>query len=104
MTDFFKLKQPKMTPGKVIRAFRKNFGFTLEDIKTLTGIKTTNLSAIEQDKRPVSLGAALKLAAIFGLDPGNILFPSGMDILDRPEYKKIHQSAFVLRERKLAHK
>jgi len=104
IADFFKLEQPKMTTGKVIRAFRKNFGFTLEDIQTLTGIKTTNLSAIGHDKRPVSMDAAVKLAAIFGLDPGNILFPNGTDILDKPEYKRIHQSAFTLRERKLAHK
>ncbi len=102
MTDFFSLKQPKMTPGKVLRAFRKNFGFTLEDIEKLTGIRVPNLSAMEGDKRPVGQGMAIRLAAIYGLDPGLILFPNGTEVLDLPEYRKIQRSAERLRTRKLA--
>lgn len=53
MTDFFSLKQTKLTHGKVIRAFRKNFRFTLQEIEKITGIRVPNLSAIEGDKRSV---------------------------------------------------
>ncbi len=102
MTDFFRLKQPKLTPGKVIRAFRKSFGFTLVDIEKVTGIKVPNLSAIEGDKRPVGQEVALRLAAVYGIDPGLILFPNGSEVLNRPKYRKIQQTASKLRERKLA--
>lgn len=102
MTDFFNLKQPKMTPGKVIRAFRKNFGFTLEDIAKVTGIKVPNLSAIEGDRRSVGQEMALRFAAVYGIDPGLILFPNGPEVLDKPKYRKIQQTASRLREKKLA--
>lgn len=102
MTDFFSLEQPKMTPGKVLRAFRRNFGFTLEEVENLTGIKSPNLSAIESGKRPVGADTAIRLAAIYGLDPGLILFPNGTEILDSPQYRKIQRSAKMLRAKKAA--
>ena len=102
MTDFFSMEQPKLSPGRVIRALRRNFGFTLQDIHKITGIKVPNLSAMESGKRPVGQDVALRLAAVFGVDPGMILFPNGTEILDRPEYRKLQQSASKLRERKLA--
>ena len=103
MVDFFSLKQPDMTPGKVIRAFRKNFGFTLADIEKVTDIKESNLSAIENDSRPVGLDVAVRLAAVFGIDPSTILFPQGgMAALAEPELVKIHKEASRLRENKRA--
>ncbi len=100
MTDFFSLPQPKLTPGKVVRAFRKNFGFTLEEIDRLTHAGTTNLSAIENDNRPLGLDLAVRLAAVFGINPGLILFPEGIEILDRPELQQIHDNAITLRKQK----
>jgi transcriptional regulator with XRE-family HTH domain len=100
MTDFFKLPQPNLTPGKVVRAFRKNFGFTLQDIDKLTGAGETNLSAIENDNRVLGPELATRLAAVFGINPALILFPNGPEALDKPEFKKIHASAVALRQKK----
>lgn len=102
MTDFFTLPQAKLTPGKVIRAFRRNFGFTLADIEKLANVAESNLSAMENDARPIGQEVAVRLAAIFGINPGLILFPNGTDILDKPELRKIHTRAVALRERKAA--
>ncbi len=102
MTDFFNLSQPEMTPGKVIRAFRKNFGFTLADIEKLTDVAESNLSAMENDARPVGQDLAVRLAAVFGINPGLILFPNGAEILDKPELRKIHTRAVAMRARKIA--
>lgn len=103
MVDFFSFKQPDMTPGKVIRAFRKNFGFTLADIEKVTGIKESNLSAIENESRPVGLDIALRLAAFLGVDPSTLLFPQGgMAALEEPDLTKIRKDASRLREKKRA--
>ncbi len=87
---------------KVIRAFRRNFGFTLADIEKLADIAESNLSAMENDARPIGQELAVRLAAVFGINPGLILFPNGTEILDKPELKKIHTRAVALRERKAA--
>ena len=102
MTDFFKLPQPKLSPGKVVRAFRKNFGFTQAEIGKLIDVAESNLSAIENDSRPIGPELAVRFAAVFGISPAFILFPEGSEILERPELKKIHSRAVHLRERKAA--
>jgi transcriptional regulator with XRE-family HTH domain len=102
MTDFFKLKQLDMTPGRLLRAFRRNFGFTLKDVEKLIGIQESNLSAMENDRKPVGHEAATKLGAIYGLSPSLILYPNGTEVLDTPELQKIHRRSIQLRERKLA--
>mgnify|MGYP001597204221 CR=1 FL=1 len=102
MTDFFDLKQADVTTGRVLRAFRRNFGFTLKDVEKLTGIHESNLSAMENDRKPVGHEAAEKLGAIYGLSPGLILYPNGTEALDTPRLRSIHRAAVRLRERKLA--
>jgi transcriptional regulator with XRE-family HTH domain len=100
MTDFFSLPQPDVSPGKVVRALRKNFGFTLSDMESLIGVAESNLSAIENDARAIGMELAIKFAAVFGIDPGLILFPEGMGILDAPNLRKIHAKAVKLQKRK----
>jgi DNA-binding XRE family transcriptional regulator len=41
----------KLTPGKIIQARRESLGLTQKDIAEMTGLKTTFLSAIENDRR-----------------------------------------------------
>ncbi len=77
--DFFSLEQVQSTPGSIVRAFRKNFGLTLKNLEKVTGIDETNLSAIENNKREVGLKSAILLAAVFGIDPDQILFPNGYE-------------------------
>ncbi|MEK6772933.1 MAG: helix-turn-helix transcriptional regulator [Bdellovibrionota bacterium] len=61
--NFFDLKFPKTTPGKVIRAFRKNFNITQQELAEVTGIAETNLSAIENDKVEIGVKRAVQVAS-----------------------------------------
>jgi len=84
MKNFFDLSQVKATPGQIVRAFRTNFGLTLKELEQITGINYTNLSAIEHDRIDVGVRRAVLLAAAFGLEPQQILFPQGYV---RPEHR-----------------
>ena len=44
MKNFFELPQVKATPGRVVRAFRTNFGLTLKELEQITGVSSTDLS------------------------------------------------------------
>lgn len=84
MKNFFDLPQVKATPGQIVRAFRTNFGLTLKELEQITGINYTNLSAIEHDRVDVGVRRAVLLAAAFGIEPQQILFPQGYV---RPEHR-----------------
>jgi transcriptional regulator with XRE-family HTH domain len=84
MKNFFDLPQVKATPGQIVRAFRTNFGLTLKELEQITSISYTNLSAIEHDRIDVGVRRAVLLAAAFGIEPQQILFPQGYV---RPEHR-----------------
>jgi len=84
MKNFFDLAQVKATPGQIVRAFRTNFGLTLKELEQITGVSYTNLSAIEHDRIDVGVRRAVLLAAAFGIEPQQILFPKGYV---RPEHR-----------------
>jgi len=74
--DFSNLKkQVKLTPGKLVGAFRRNFNFTQAELAKVTGIGETNLSAIENDHVEIGIKRAVLIAEVFGIDPSLILFP-----------------------------
>ena len=77
MKDFFSLKLPTATPGRVIRAHRKNAGLTLKDLCEMTGIAESNLSAIERDRMVLGPERAHMIGAALGLDVEIILCPNG---------------------------
>lgn len=103
MKDLLSIKelQIKETPGKIIRSFRRNFNLTLEDVEKLTGIPVSNLSAIEHDKIDLGLSRSIRIAAVFGIHPSLILFPTGYDRQNNPAITKIRRSAASLIERKI---
>ncbi|MGB0453107.1 MAG: helix-turn-helix domain-containing protein [Bacteriovoracaceae bacterium] len=70
----------KVTPGKIVRARRESLGLTQKDVSNLTGIKTTFLSAVENDKRNLGVDTASKIAAAVGLHPSSILFPDDFEV------------------------
>ena len=92
MKNFFDLEQVKATPGQVVRAFRTNFGLTLKELEEVTGVGYPNLSAIEHDRIDVGVRRAVLIAAAFGIEPQQILFPHGYV---RPE----HRAAELVRTR-----
>jgi transcriptional regulator with XRE-family HTH domain len=69
----------EMTSGKVIRAKRKNYGITLEEVEEATGISQSNLSLYENDKKGIGLTQATKIGMAIGLHPMTILFPNGIE-------------------------
>jgi transcriptional regulator with XRE-family HTH domain len=69
----------KITSGQVIRAKRKNYGITLEEVEEATGISQSNLSLYENDKKGIGLIQATKIGMVVGLHPMTILFPNGIE-------------------------
>lgn len=103
-SDFINEFFPKeLTTGRAIRAKRKNYGITLEEVSKITGISVTNLSAIENDKKTIGLKTAIKIGAAIGLHPSTILFPNNEVISD--EYEEMRQKGWALiasKEKKVA--
>ncbi len=56
------------TPGKLLRAYRKRAGLTLVELAAEIGSRYPNLSAIENDRRPLGLDMARKLGSALGVD------------------------------------
>ncbi len=104
MKNLLDLKELQIeeTPGKVVRAFRRNFELTLGEMEKLTGIPQSNLSAIENDKLDMGVRRASRIAAVFGISPSLILFPKGYEREDEKEIRKIRKDAATLIEKKRA--
>ncbi|MCY4644146.1 MAG: helix-turn-helix transcriptional regulator [Bacteriovoracales bacterium] len=81
--DFLKMVEDffpgKMTPGEIIRAKRKNYGITLEEVEEVTGISQSNLSLYENNKKSIGYVQATKIGLAVGLNPMTILFPNGIE-------------------------
>lgn len=92
------LIEGKITPGKIVRARREALGLTQSDIHKLTGIKTTFLSAVENDKRNLGVETASKIAAAIGLHPSSILFPEDFN-LDKEISKIIKKREKLLKDK-----
>ena len=89
----------KMTPGEVIKAKRKNYGITLDEVQKVTGIPQSNLSLYENDKKPIGLLQATKIGLAIGLHPITILFPNGIE--DDKRFKGIAERSKKLLEKKI---
>lgn len=94
LLDHPALRVKDITPGKVVRAFRRNFGFSIAKISRLTNIPASNLSAIENERLDIGVRRSVLLAAVFGIGPEQILFPEGYE---RPENKETPKPALKLR-------
>ncbi len=64
-------------PGDMLRAFRKREGFTLKDMESITGIRESNLSAIENGRIDMSQHYAEIFAAALDVHPTAFLYPNG---------------------------
>ena len=80
-----------LSTGETIRLIRtKRYNLTLKDIESITMIKETHLSAIENNKMELSLKNAKKLGAALGVHPSVLLFPEG-DYEKTDEIKEIEK-------------
>jgi len=98
--NFFDLEQVKATPGQVVRAFRTNFGLTLRELEEITGVSYPNLSAIEHDRIDVGVRRAVLIAAAFGIEPQQILFPDGYVRPEHHDAEKVRARAKRLLDKK----
>lgn len=80
------------TAGMIIQSFRRNFKITQAELCAITGISEKYLSAVENDKRPIGLEVASKIAVFFNFDPSFLLFPGGLHELSE-QYADIQKEA-----------
>jgi ribosome-binding protein aMBF1 (putative translation factor) len=67
-TDLCKEISMRKTPGKVLCAYRMREGFSLVELSKKTGIKYTNISAMEHDNRVIGFSVAKRLAKALNCD------------------------------------
>ena len=61
-TDFWR----QSTPGDLLRGYRLKHGFTQQQLAKMTGIGQTVISAYENNKRPLTQRAAIKIGQALG--------------------------------------
>lgn len=72
------LVSEKATPGQLLKALRARDGFTLENMEEITGVRITNLSAIENDRIEMTQHYAEIFAAALSVHPNIFLYPNGI--------------------------
>ena len=87
MRDFFSLKLPNSTPGKVIKAHRRNAKITLQELASKTEISRLIWSKIENDKKVLDRNIANIAGSALGLDP-EIILSSQDEAASVPEISK----------------
>lgn len=72
-TEYFKPTDIVITPGKKLRFQRKQMELSLSDLAKKTGIPKSNLSAMENESRPIGLKVAKILAESLGINYKSLL-------------------------------
>lgn len=67
-SDLYKEIKANKTPGGVLEAYRLREGLSIMELANLTGIKYTNISAMENNRRVIGLKIAKKLAKALHCD------------------------------------
>jgi transcriptional regulator with XRE-family HTH domain len=65
----------RVTTGEVIRILREKKEWTQEELARRSGISSTNLSMLENDRVDIGKKRAEQLARAFGVHPAIIMFP-----------------------------
>ena len=92
-----KLAPGDATPGELLRSFRKLEGFTLKEMEEITGIKESNLSAIENGRIPMTQHYAETFAAALRIHPTVFLYPNGSFAKDSRLIKIERRAAMVIK-------
>ena len=61
------LTDQKVAPSKILKTQREKMGFSLSELAKKTGLAKSNLSAMENDKRPIGLKVAKMLSQVLGI-------------------------------------
>jgi transcriptional regulator with XRE-family HTH domain len=65
----------KLTTGEVLRMLRELKGWTQSELAARSGIKTTNISLLENNRVDIGKKRAEQLAKAFKVHPAIIMFP-----------------------------
>ncbi len=65
-TDWYQDIKKKRTPGKAVRIYRENFGYTQAELgKKLGGLSRQKISDFENNRRGISKDLAVRLSKLF---------------------------------------
>ena len=67
-SDLAKAIKSSKTPGKLLRAYRERAGLSVVELARMIGTKYPNISAMENDRRPIGLRIAKKLGKALKVD------------------------------------
>lgn len=81
-----------LSPGEVLRGARIEAGISQDLMEEITGIKRTNISAIENGRLQMTSHYAEIFAAALGMHPADILYPNRAHIKSQ-EILKIEKKA-----------
>ena len=77
-SDWYRETVGLITPGDVIRVYRKNRGMTQAELgRRLGGTARRRIDAIEKGRRGVSAATAKQIADVLSISTGRILDPQG---------------------------
>lgn len=66
-----------LSSGEILRGLRIKHKLSQDELAELTGIKRTNLSALENDRTPMTSYYAEIFSVVFKVHPSEILYPNG---------------------------
>lgn len=90
----------EITPGEVIRGARIKLNLSQDDMEEITGIKRSNLSALENERIAMTSHYAEILAVVLNLHPADILYPNG-NVDKTKELLEIEKKANFLIQKKV---
>jgi len=74
--DFVPARQhARVSTGEVIRILREKKGWTQEELAKRSGISSSNLSMLENDRLDIGKKRAEQIAKAFAVHPAIIMFP-----------------------------
>lgn len=65
-----------LTPGEVLRGARVEAGISQEEMEEITGVRRSNVSALENGRLQMTSHYAEIFAAALGLHPADLLYPN----------------------------
>jgi transcriptional regulator with XRE-family HTH domain len=68
-------KHADLSTGEVIRMLRELKGWTQEELAARSGIRSQNISSLENNRVDIGKKRAEQLARAFGVHPAIIMFP-----------------------------
>ena len=82
----------ELTPGEVLRGARIEAGISQEDMEEITGIKRSNISALENGRMAMTSHYAEIFGAALSLHPADLLYPN-RKVAKSEEILKIEKKA-----------